>query len=107
MGASKEMKGTPAKPNPNRSGSTIPITVSFDRPNEEEAEERRDARVEGKPRSIYILPWMLAAYGYTDECPGCAAKKAGLAVSKTHSAACRKRVEEKIGEDPRGKEPRQ
>ena len=50
----KEMKGTPAKPNPNRSGKNISITVSFDRPSEEEAEERRDARTEGKPRSIYI-----------------------------------------------------
>ena len=78
------MKGTPAKPNPNRSGITIPIPVSFDRPGEEEAEERRDARTEGKPRSIYILQWMLVEYGYTDDCPGCAAKKAGLAVSKPH-----------------------
>ena len=63
--------------------------------------------MEGRPRSIYILPRMLADYGYTDECPGCAAKKAGLAVSKPHSAACRKRVEEKIGEDPRGKETKE
>ena len=28
----KEMRGKPAKPNPNRAGNTIPITVSFDRP---------------------------------------------------------------------------
>ena len=49
----KEMRGTPAKPNPNRSGNTIPIAVSVDRPSEEEAEERRDTRTEGKPRFIY------------------------------------------------------
>ena len=47
---------------------------------------------------------MLADYGYTDDCPSCAAKKAGLAVSKPHSATCRKRVEARIGEDLRGKE---
>ena len=43
-------------------------------------------------------------YGYTDDCPGCSAKKPGLSISKPHSANCRKRVEERIGEDPRGQE---
>ena len=50
---------------------------------------------------MYILPWMLIDYGYTDDCPGCSAKKVGVSISKPHSANCRKRVEEKIGEDPR------
>ena len=100
----KEMRGTPARPGPNMVGITIPISVTFDRPNEEDAEERREARAEGRPRSTYILPWMLVGYGYTDDCPGCAAKKAGLSVSKPHSATCGNRVEERIGEDPTGKE---
>ena len=95
----KEMRGTPARPDPNKVGITIPISVTFDRQGDEDAEEKRKARVEGRLRSIYILPWMLVNYGYTDDCPGCSAKKAGLSISKPHSSTCRNTVEDRIGGD--------
>ena len=51
----KNMKGTPAKPNPNKPGLMIPITVTFEHQEDEgEAEERKPARSELRPRSLYI-----------------------------------------------------
>ena len=101
----KGMAGTPSKPNPRRPGLTIPITVNFDRQEEGEMpEECKAARNEHKPRSIYILPWMLESYGYSGDCPGCDSKRAGLSTSKPHSVNCRKRIEQEIANDPRGQE---
>ena len=77
----KEMKGTPAKPNPNKPGVTIPITISFDSLGDEESVEKmKPARQEAGPRGIYIKEWMLDDFGHTEECPGCLSKRAGLTV---------------------------
>ena len=56
----RDMQGTPQRPNPNKAGSSIPITISFDQtPNREVEGEVRPARREDKPRGMYIKPWML------------------------------------------------
>ena len=72
------MKGTPGKPNPAKPGMQIPVSINFEEHGDEvEADARKPARTEDKPRGLYIKNWMLDEYGYTEECPGCAANKAG------------------------------
>ena len=71
----------------NKPGMTIPISVNFDPDADEEAEERKAARSEVRPRAIYIQKWMLDNYGYTEGCPGCNAKRAGLSTCRDHTAA--------------------
>ena len=45
----------------------------------------------------------LEKYGYTDNCPGCTAKKRGEIAKKGHSESCRKRIEELMRQDEEGK----
>ena len=101
----KEMKGTPEQPNPNKKGLTIPIHVRFDA--EEETSETeidiKPARREDKPRAIYIKQWMTEEYGFTEDCPGCDAKRAGMSIPKPHNLKCRERLEEAMKNDERGK----
>ena len=102
-GLIKEMKGTPCKPNPNKAGNFIPVYINFDATEDVEVDgELKPARTEGMPRAVYIKSWMTDTYGFTEDCQGCAAKRAGMRVSKTHSATCRKRIEEEIEKTERG-----
>jgi hypothetical protein len=102
----KEMKGTPAQPNPGRPGSVIPVHIRFDEESggAKEVPEVREARTEVKPRGLYIKNWMLEEHGFTEDCPGCQTKSAGLRVQKPHSEKCRTRMEEAIGGNERGRQ---
>ena len=101
----KELRGTPEQPNPNKKGLNIPIHVRFDV--EEETQEPdidiKPARQEDKPRAIYIKPWMTEEYGFTEDCPGCDAKRAGMSIPKPHNKKCRERLEEAMKGDERGR----
>ena len=51
------------------------------------------------PKRTYLRKHVeFAKYGFTDECPGCESAQAG-AKNRAHSENCRKRVEERMGED--------
>ena len=54
----------------------------------------RAARNEAIQGVIYVKGWLMEAWGYTEDCPGCVAKTVGLIVAKARSAACRKRMQE-------------
>ena len=99
------MRGAPEQPNPNKKGLNIPIHVRFE--TEEETGETdihiKPARREDKPRAIYIKQWMTEEYGFTEDCPGCDARRAGMSIPKPHSAKCRDRLEEAMKGDERGK----
>ena len=85
-GLIKEMKGTPCRPNPNKAGNFIPVAINFDTTEDVEVDgDVRPARTEGMPRAVYIKGWMMETYGYTEDCSGCAAKRAGMSVAKTHT----------------------
>ena len=85
-GSIKEMKGTPCRPNPNKAGNFIPVAINFDTTEDVEVDvDVRPARTEGMPRAVYIKGWMMETYGYTEDCSGYAAKRAGMSVAKTHS----------------------
>ena len=78
-GLIKEMRGTPCKPNPNKAGNFIPVAINFDTTEDVEVDgDFRPARTEGMPRAVYIKGWMMETYGYTEDCSGCAAKRAGM-----------------------------
>ena len=84
------LKGTPAQPDPNKLSHTIPIRVSFD-PIPHDISSRFDDKSQKKvipPKSAYIKPWMLEKWGYTDGCPECDRRKAGLKTVKAHSKQC-------------------
>ena len=102
------MKGTPAQPNPSKSGLTIPIRMTFDpMPPEQSEPEIQPNRVEEMPRQMPIHNWMLKKYGYTNECKGCEQRKTGLGTRLPHSQLCRRRIEESMAEDQRGKGTKQ
>jgi hypothetical protein len=101
----KEMKGTPARPNPNKPGSTIPVTITFDAEKDENDEIiLRPARVEVQPKAVYVQTWMLESYGFTEGCPGCARKRAGMTIREAHNSQCRERIKEELKQDDKGKE---
>ena len=50
-----------------------------------------------------IRGWMLEAHGYTEGCKGCEYKRAGLEMHRGHNTQCRKRMEEAVELDERGK----
>ena len=100
----KEMKGTPRQPNPLKPGTNIPIMIHFDETGGEgEPEARVPARREDKPRAVYIKEWMLEEFGYTGDCPGCNAKRAGTSLQRSHTSECRQRLEEALSKDEKGK----
>ena len=89
------MKGTPSNSNPKKAGNFIPVYIKFDGTEDVEVDGKvKPARTEGMPRAVYIRGWMTDTCGFTEDCQGCAAKRAGMSVSKTHSATGRKRKEE-------------
>ena len=88
----KNMKGTPAQPNPLKPGILIPIRMTFEQNSEDkEVEEHAPARTENKPRQVYIQSWVLDVFGYTDGCTGCDVRKAGLSYHRPHTAQCLER----------------
>ncbi len=51
-----------------------------------------------------MTPGVLKKYGYTEGCPGCQYKKAGLDGSKNHSEGCRERIETELAKEEAGRE---
>ena len=64
-----------------------------------EVEVPRPRTEEWIPKRTYLRKHVeFAKYGFTDECPGCESAQTGTK-NRTHSEDCRKRVEERMGED--------
>ena len=95
----KNIKGLPQQPDPKRAGIRIPIRVTLgdERAEVEPREVQKDA--EPLPRRMGITMAELEKYGYTDNCPGCMAKRRGAVAKKGHSEACRKRIEDLMKQD--------
>ena len=96
----QEMVGTPQKPDPKREGTHIPIKVTFDSPEEAEADQAREKQED--VRRMRITADMLAEYGYTDGCEGCRFKKAGMKGTRPHSERCRSRIMEVLSKAEEG-----
>eukprot|EP00973_Karenia_brevis_P056195 7815668-Karenia_brevis.AAC.1 len=90
----EQMRGTPQQPDPSKPGMHIPVRVNFEDFAEDEPEETVERRF--APRRMKITKSMLKDVGYTDDCEGCDAQKAGLAVPKNHTEQCRRRVEKEM-----------
>ena len=104
----KNMKGTPAQPNPNKMGLNVPIRVTFDPTPPEFVEPQvQQRRVGGMPRQMPIHHWMLKKYGYTEDCKGCEQRRSGLGTRLPHNQPCRRRLEEAMAEDERGRGTKQ
>ena len=93
------IQGTPQQPNPNKSSSKIPIRIKFDEPSTVAVDQVVPARQEG-PRRFRITIPMLVKYGYTEGCEGCRFKQAGLGSTRAHNEECRRRIAEKLKDDP-------
>ena len=62
--------------------------IIFDATGEVEVHgEVKPASTDDTPREVCINGWMTDTFGYTGDCSGCAAKRAGMNVAKTQSAA--------------------
>ena len=93
----KNMQGTPQQPDPTRLGVGIPIKVRFSEPaHVDEAIPNQLARQEQGPRRMWIMPYMLEKYGFTEGCEGCWQKQAG---ARDNSETCRVRIMEAIRQD--------
>ncbi len=51
-----------------------------------------------------MMPNTLKKYGYTEGCPGCAMKQAGMTGSTNHSEECRERIEAELSKEEEGRE---
>ena len=68
-------------------------------------EETRAHEHEKQFKKTYFTKSDFAKYGYTKGCPACAAIAGGIdRTGIPHSEVCRKRVEGKLKDDPKGKE---
>ena len=68
-------------------------------------EETRAHDHEKQSKRTYLTKSDFAKYGYTKGCSACAAIAGGIGrTGIPHSEECRKRVEEKLKDDPKGKE---
>ena len=101
----KEMKGTPARPDPNMPGIDIPIRirVTMDFPNAV-AEPTVPQRGEDQSRRAYLKRRDFEKFGYDEDCEGCKRLSAGMA-PRPHRESCRARMENirKKEENPRWK----
>eukprot|EP00974_Lingulodinium_polyedra_P122902 11184715-Lingulodinium_polyedra.AAC.1 len=98
------MVGAFARPNLFKNSVVIPVVINFDsKDQDDEPEDMKPARKEDKPRDVYIKGWMLDEFGYTEDCPGCSARKAGMHVHKPHTTQCRDRIKEALSKDEKGK----
>jgi hypothetical protein len=95
----KEMKGTPARPDPNMSGIDIPIRikVTMDFPNAV-AEPIVPQRNEDQSRRAYLKKNDFVKFGYDEDCEGCRKLSAGKA-PRPHRETCRLRMEKHLEEE--------
>ena len=93
----KNMVGTPWRMREREEQTRRQIMIQ-PRHNVEVAVPRPKAE-EWVPKRTYLRKHVeFAKYGFTDECPGCESAQAGTK-NRAHSENCRKRVEERMGED--------
>ncbi len=102
--AIKAMIGTPQQPDPTKPGSRIPIRVSFDTEQREEPVPSELPKNEAPVRRNRMTPGVLEKYGYTEGCPGCKCKRAGLEESKNHTEGCRERIAAELAKEEVGRE---
>ena len=92
----KDMKGTPAKPDPASSGIEIPVRICLPKEtDEEEEQEWRKPRREDKPRRTYLKKEDFEVHGYTEGCKGCRWIQTGIG-QPGHDETCRKRMEDNL-----------
>jgi len=102
--AIKGMVGTPQQPDPTKPGLKIPIRINFDTAEAGEPVPSELPKNEGPVRRNRMTPRALEKYGYTEGCPGCQCKKAGLDESRNHSEECRARIEAELDKEEAGRE---
>ena len=66
----KNMKGTPAKPDPASSGIEIPTRIFLPKAEDEDAKEWRKPRQEDKPRRTYLKKEDFEVHCFTEGCKG-------------------------------------
>ncbi len=103
--AIKEMKATPARPDPNMPGIDIPIRirVTMDFPNAV-AEPTVPQRNEDQSRRAYLKKKDFEQFGYDEDCAGCKRLMAGMQ-PRAHRDTCRSRMANHLDkeENPRWK----
>ena len=99
----QQMQGLPQQPDPKRPGLRVPIRITLGEEVTEVQPREVQKDVEPLPRRMGITATELEKYGYTDNCPGCQAKRRGAVAKKGHSEACRKRIEELMKQDDNDK----
>ena len=99
--AIKAMKGTPQQPDPKKPGLIIPSSVRFEEKDDDEEVEDETVEREVIRRRIRLSKKTRSKYGYTEDCEGCRAQKAGL-VPRNHSETCRSRVSEEMKKTEEG-----
>ncbi len=98
------MVGTPQQPDPTKPGTKIPIRVSFDAERGGEPVPSELPKDEAPVRRMRFTPGILEKFGYTEGCPGCKMKKAGLEESRNHSEGCRERIAKELAKEEEGRE---
>ena len=104
------MKAVPRRPNPNgkdvenieariaaeeeHGASKEPMQVDEDAEREEQAFAHRELRITDK---------VLDKYGFTPNCPGCAAKLGGPTTNRGHTAECRQRIYDAMDKEEDGR----
>ena len=92
----KNVKGTPAKPDPASSGIEIPTRICLPKAgDEEDAKEWRKPRQEDKPRRTYLKKEDFEVHGYTEGCRGCRWIQTGIG-QPGHDEKCRTRMEDHL-----------
>ena len=90
----RAMRGTPSQPDPNQVTTRIPVSITMPVSTPMPAIRLP----EEKGRQIYFKEEDFEAYGYTDGCEGCDAKKAGMPLRR-HSDECRARLTAELRKD--------
>ena len=101
--AIKNMQGTPARPDPNQPGNSIPIHIIL--PDADGPVPEPEPRVETNARKTYLKKRDFEKHGYTDGCEGCRRLRTGGMEARPHNSQCRTRMEEllKNEDNPRWK----
>ena len=90
-----EMRGTPAKPNPNMPGISVPIAVNTDKETADgEPMHFIGRQEEKKPRRMYFKAEDFETHGYTEGREGCNRMRAVGMESRNHLETCQARMEE-------------
>ena len=97
----KALKETPQQPDPSKPGLHIPIKVTFDELEDQGVDVDETVDKEVIHRRLRVSKDMLRAHGYTENCEGCKAQRAGPA-PKNHSERCRSRIVKELEKTEEG-----